>query len=89
MEKSYSGKEVVRIIDDVFVEADKSIDDAYAEGYKAGLLETAGDVSFWQEASESSAAQNEGWFDLSSFSIGTAAGIFISFVVTSLINGAF
>lgn len=88
LEKDYSGAEVVQIINDVLEESDKSIDEAYAKGYKAGLLEAAPDSAYWQAFSVESGNISSG-FNLSSFSIGTAAGVIITIVVTSIINGVF
>lgn len=48
MNKSYQGTEVQKIIEIVLEEADKSIDNAYKEGYKQATLELQPEVEYWK-----------------------------------------
>lgn len=45
--------EVQAIIDIIFEEADKSIEDAYKEGYKQATVELQPDVEYWKTMYES------------------------------------
>jgi hypothetical protein len=54
---SYQGTEVQALLEAAENEASKAISEAYAEGYKAGLLETAPDRDYWKSLSESTAAE--------------------------------
>jgi hypothetical protein len=49
LSKTYSGGDVMEIIAD----AEALIDEAYAEGYKAGLLEAAPDAAYYRAVNES------------------------------------
>lgn len=48
LNKSYQGTEVQNIIEIVLEEADKSIDNAYKEGYKQATLELQPEVEYWK-----------------------------------------
>lgn len=48
LNKTYKGTEVQRIIEIVLEEADKSIDNAYKEGYKQATLELQPEVEYWK-----------------------------------------
>ena len=48
LNKSYQGTEVQKIIEIVLEEADKSIDNAYKEGYKQATLELQPEVEYWK-----------------------------------------
>ena len=54
---SYPGTEVQAVLEAAGDEASKAISEAYAEGYKAGLLEAAPDRDYWKSLSESSTAE--------------------------------
>lgn len=44
----YSGQTVLKIIDVIKNEAEKAIENSFAEGYKQGLLESAPDTEFYK-----------------------------------------
>ena len=46
--KTYQGTEVQAIIDIIFEEADKSIEQAYKEGYKQATVELEPEVEYWK-----------------------------------------
>jgi hypothetical protein len=70
---SYPGTEVQSLLEAAEAEAGTAIEDAYAEGYKAGLLDTAPDRDYWKSMAESwkSEANKKG---ASVFFTGVAAG---------------
>jgi hypothetical protein len=51
--KTYTSDEVSVFLDIATEEADKAIEQAYADGYKAGLLVAAPSESYWRELSAS------------------------------------
>ena len=73
----YSEEEVNQIVDDLAAEAEASIDEAYAEGYKAGVKDYAPQVEFWKTKAEAKEPQEKaplGKF----FAAGVGTGIIIS-----------
>ena len=46
--RTFTSDEVIRLIDSVVAETDVSIDQAYADGYKAGLLEAKPEGEFYR-----------------------------------------
>lgn len=73
----YSEEEVNQIVDDLTAEAEASIDEAYAEGYKAGVKEYAPQVEFWKTKAQETPKPEKpsgGKF----FAAGIGAGIIIS-----------
>ena len=50
--RTYSGTEVQAIIDIILEEADKSIEDAYKEGYKQATVELQPEINYWQKMYE-------------------------------------
>lgn len=50
--KTYQGTEVQEIIDIILEEADKSIEEAYKEGYKQATVELQPDVEYWKSMYE-------------------------------------
>jgi hypothetical protein len=50
---SYPGTTVQALLEASEAEAGSAIDEAYAEGYKAGLLEAAPEKDFWKSQAES------------------------------------
>ena len=52
LEKSYSAKELFEIIDIVLEESAIAIEHAYAEGYKAGLLESLPEKEYYRVLSD-------------------------------------
>ena len=47
--RTYSGTEVQAIIDIILEEADKSIDEAYKEGYKQATIELQPEIDYWKK----------------------------------------
>lgn len=52
-EKSYSGTIVLELLQAVEAEIDASVNEAYAEGFKAGLLASSPDAEYYKSLSES------------------------------------
>jgi hypothetical protein len=52
-EKLYPGNILLELLQTADTEIDNAVSEAYAEGYKAGLLESAPDAAYWQRLSES------------------------------------
>lgn len=58
-EKSYSGTIVLELLQAVEAEIDASVNEAYAEGFKAGLLASSPDAEYYKSLSESIRAELE------------------------------
>ncbi len=50
--RSYPGATVIALLDAAASEAELAIAEAYAEGYKAGLVESAPDAAYWRAISD-------------------------------------
>ena len=48
LKRTYQGTEVQAIIDIILEEADKSIEEAYKEGYKQATVELQPDIDYWK-----------------------------------------
>ena len=74
--RTYTGQEVQTIIDIILEEADKSIEDAYKEGYKQATVELQPDVEYWKTMYET--RKNNTFSDNLRFSLlGFGAGLFL------------
>jgi hypothetical protein len=74
-EASYPGSLVIEILTAAEQEASIAIDEAYAEGYKAGLLEAAPETAYWKAEAEQKQEPEKGkavpwWATVLSFFIG-------------------
>lgn len=89
----FSDQEVAALMEDMMAEADKSIESAYAEGFKAGVLEFAPAEAALQEANAQLLAEVErmetahGKGLWSAGFIGVGAGLVVATVVCSLVFG--
>lgn len=85
--RSYTGQEVLELIDLVVEEAEKSITEAYNAGYKQGVLAYKPDVEYWKvKASgfekELKRQRRDRWlYGLGGFALGFAGGAGIGFGV--------
>lgn len=70
---SYPGTAVQALLEAAEDEASKAISEAYAEGYKAGILETAPDRDYWKTFAESMVTEAK-ISRLRSFTLGASAG---------------
>lgn len=70
---SYPGTMVQALLEAAEDEAGSSIEEAYAEGYKAGLLEAAPDRDYWKSLSEG-LQREDARRDLEIFLTGTSVG---------------
>jgi hypothetical protein len=52
LDASYPGTTVQELLEAAEAEATHAIEEAYAEGYKAGLLDTAPDRDYWKSMAE-------------------------------------
>ncbi len=78
-EASYPGSLVIDILTAAEEEASIAIGEAYAEGYKAGLLEAAPETAYWKAAAEQKCEPEEKktvpwWVTVLSFFIGGISG---------------
>jgi len=48
-EKSYQGTLILDLLTAAKSEIDNAVSEAYAQGYKAGLLESAPDAAYWKK----------------------------------------
>lgn len=89
----YPGTEVAKILGDVAEEVDAAIEEAYAEGYKAGLLEEAPRTEYWKsraEAAEKAESRQAKLLDEAAWKIPAASGLsFAAGVVLTLFVSAF
>lgn len=80
LERRYTGQEVEELLRIAETEALAAIEDAYAEGYKAGLMTSVGDAAYWKSIAEQYQDRSTIPFwiapaaGLASFFIGAAAG---------------
>lgn len=78
--KSYTGSELLELIQIVEQEAHQAIDEAFNEGYKQGLLAAAPDAEYWRVRStqyevEIARLKKEKWlFGLGGLGVGVLAG---------------
>ena len=91
--RSFSAQEVTALVESLMDEAEQSIANAYAEGYKAGVLEFAPAEAALQEANAQLLAEVErletahGKGLWSAGFIGAGAGVVVATFVCSLIFG--
>jgi len=78
---------VIELLDATSEEAESAIREAFAEGYKAGLLETAPERDYWKSLAES--WQREAAFEATRFRlplwalpVAAASGAVLAFAVT-------
>ncbi|MEE3436474.1 MAG: hypothetical protein VZQ47_13070 [Treponema sp.] len=78
--KSYTGSELLELIQVVEQEAQQAIDEAFNKGYKQGLLAAAPDAEYWrvrstQYEAEIARLKKEKWlFGLGGLGVGVLAG---------------
>lgn len=78
--KSYTGSELLELIQIVEQEAQQAIDEAFNKGYKQGLLAAAPDAEYWRVRStqyevEIARLKKEKWlFGLGGLGVGVLAG---------------
>lgn len=91
--RSFSAQEVTALVESLMDEAEESIANAYAEGYKAGVLEFAPAEAALQEANSQLLAEVErlesahGKGLWSAGFIGAGAGVVVATLVCSLVFG--
>lgn len=91
--RSFSAQEVTALVESLMDEAEQSIANAYAEGYKAGVLEFAPAEAALQEANAQLLAEVErletahGKGLWSAGFIGAGAGVVVATLVCSLVFG--
>ena len=77
--RTYSGTEVQAIIDIILEEADKSIDEAYKEGYKQATIELQPEIDYWKkmyDVRKSNTFNDNLKFTLIGFSSGIVIGTY-------------
>lgn len=85
--KSYTGSEVMALIQLVEQEADSAIEHAFNEGYKQGLLASAPEAEYWKTLSiqlevKLSKANRQKWlFAFGGFSCGLITGCGFGFTI--------
>ena len=76
LKRTYQGTEVQAIIDILLEEADKSIEDAYKEGYKQATVELEPEVEYWKTMYET--RKKDAFIDNLKFTfIGLGSGMLI------------
>ena len=91
--RSFSAQEVTALVESLMDEAEQSIANAYAEGYKAGVLEFSPAEAALQEANSQLLAEVErletahGKGLWSAGFIGAGAGVVVATLVCSLVFG--
>lgn len=91
--RSFSAQEVTALVESLMDEAEQSIANAYAEGYKAGVLEFSPAEAALQEANSQLLAEVErletahGKGLWSAGFIGVGAGVVVATLVCSLVFG--
>lgn len=85
--RSYTGREVLELIDIVVEESEKNIIEAFNAGYKKGILEFKPDVEYWKVKAlgfekELKRQRRDRWlYGLGGFALGFAGGAGIGFGV--------
>ena len=80
LERSYKGSELLALMQAARQEAESAIDQAFDEGYKAGLLASAPDAEYWKAKAQSAESEiarlkKEKWlFGLGGLGVGVLAG---------------
>lgn len=83
--RNYSGTEVQELINIVLEEADKSIENAYKEGYKQAAVEFKPEIEYWKQ--KYSAVQSAGLktnikYSLFGFGVGLGVGALSGICIT-------